>query len=345
MAFTINKKNIEEIIVTVIEALKQHNDDYEFEGFHESDAYNELVKNMPKFLEKILKPKQAKDKDAPKKPCNAYAFFFKEKSKTVTDLKSTERMSKIGEMWRELDAEDKETYQEQSNNDKNRYEAELKEYELKKLQEGGSENEDKSKSNKSSKSKTKLKTKDENKTYRSGYNLFQSTYSKQLKNDGFKGNLLAEVAKKWSELTKDVQKLYNDRVASSKLEYQNKVPSPKTSFTDTDIGVNDNTSESETLPEKKSPKVSNKSESEVEDLRPQPENKSKSPKRPKSPKVSGESESELVDEPKRKPKKSKSPKKSKKSKSPKVSDESDNELVDESESESEQPKLLSKKKN
>jgi hypothetical protein len=89
-----------------------------------------------KTIEKMSKTKKEKrDPDAPKAAKNAFIFFCAEKRDEVKkedpEMKPTDITKKLGEMWRELDEEDKEEYQEKAKEDKERFDNEMVEYEPK----------------------------------------------------------------------------------------------------------------------------------------------------------------------------------------------------------------------
>lgn len=82
--------------------------------------------------ERAARTKRKKDPHAPKRNKSSYMFFsaavYDEVSKAHPTLKITERSSKIGAMWAALDAETKDTYQQQATADKQRYAEELVTY-------------------------------------------------------------------------------------------------------------------------------------------------------------------------------------------------------------------------
>lgn len=70
--------------------------------------------------------------EPPKKAKNAYMFFANDKREEVKqanpDLKMKEVLSKLGEMWREMSAEEKKPYEDKAAEDKERYNKEKEEY-------------------------------------------------------------------------------------------------------------------------------------------------------------------------------------------------------------------------
>lgn len=79
------------------------------------------------------KAKRAKkDPNAPKKPLNAYMFFAQEHRSTVLashpGLRASEVTKKLGEMWKTVSPDDKKRFEEQSANDKIRYQKAMDAY-------------------------------------------------------------------------------------------------------------------------------------------------------------------------------------------------------------------------
>jgi len=78
------------------------------------------------------KKKKKKDPNAPKKPKNAFMFFANDKRESVKakhpKFKTTEISTKLGEMWKSLSEAEKKPYEKQAENDKGRYEKEMKAY-------------------------------------------------------------------------------------------------------------------------------------------------------------------------------------------------------------------------
>ena len=114
-------------------------DEYELqlEKFAKNTVKKIFATKEFKSLEKKLSPakKEKRDPDAPKAAKNAFILFCGENRDSVkkenSDLKPTEITKKLGEMWRELDDEDKEEYQNKAKEDKERFENEMEDYEPK----------------------------------------------------------------------------------------------------------------------------------------------------------------------------------------------------------------------
>ena len=109
-----------------------------------SETFTEMVTQITSAVEKVAdKPKQKdekekkekKDPQAPKGAKNAFIFFCNEnRTQVKTDnsaLKATEITKKLAEMWKEVDAEDKERYQKMADGDKKRYADDISAYEPK----------------------------------------------------------------------------------------------------------------------------------------------------------------------------------------------------------------------
>ena len=82
----------------------------------------------------LKQKRRKKDPNLPKRPRASYVFFtFDERPKIVKEfndppLKFTEIGHILGERWRELKPEERETFEERAEGDKLRYEREMKEY-------------------------------------------------------------------------------------------------------------------------------------------------------------------------------------------------------------------------
>ena len=86
---------------------------------------------------KEKKQKRAKkDKDAPKRPLSAYFFYIQERRETLKkekpSLDNKELIRTMGEEWNKLSDEEKKPYSKMAENDKKRYQDELKAYEKRK---------------------------------------------------------------------------------------------------------------------------------------------------------------------------------------------------------------------
>jgi len=79
---------------------------------------------------------KGKDPDAPKRACGAYVYFTNEMRDVVIKdfpgIKFIEMGRVLGERWRNLSVEEKKRFEEMANEDKLRYQQELKEYTSKK---------------------------------------------------------------------------------------------------------------------------------------------------------------------------------------------------------------------
>jgi upstream-binding transcription factor len=79
--------------------------------------------------------KEKKDPDAPKGAKNAFIFFCNDKREEIKkenpEMKSNEITKKLGEMWKDVDEDDKNSYQQMAKDDKERYAKEMENYEPK----------------------------------------------------------------------------------------------------------------------------------------------------------------------------------------------------------------------
>jgi len=76
--------------------------------------------------------KAKKDPNAPKKALSAYMFYVKQNRKTLADQhpseKVTEIASRLGKLWKKLEADEKVKYEKLAKKDKKRYEEEKAKY-------------------------------------------------------------------------------------------------------------------------------------------------------------------------------------------------------------------------
>lgn len=81
---------------------------------------------------KKKKHKKSKDPNAPKRPTSAYFYFAADQrpalKKENPSLTITEQATKIGALWRDLDDDAKQPYQDKAEKDKQRYTKEMDAY-------------------------------------------------------------------------------------------------------------------------------------------------------------------------------------------------------------------------
>jgi len=127
----------------------------EHERFHQKEKEKEEAMQLMKALqekESISLPKEVKsekeekgtkgkkkkkDPNAPKKNCSAYIFFCVDvrsdvKLKLPENCKQAEILSEMGRQWKEMTDNEKSKYVKMANKDKERYEKEMKKYNLQK---------------------------------------------------------------------------------------------------------------------------------------------------------------------------------------------------------------------
>ena len=89
-----------------------------------------------KNIANIKQKRPKKDKDAPKRPLSAYFFYIQERrealKKEKPNLDNKELIRTMGEEWNKLSDEEKKPYSKMAENDKKRYQDEIKAYEKKK---------------------------------------------------------------------------------------------------------------------------------------------------------------------------------------------------------------------
>ena len=93
------------------------------------DQVDELVE---RFLGPQVKFKKRKDPKAPKKPLTGYLHFCQERrsklSEKYPEMKMTELSSKLGKLWKSLTPTKRKPYEEMYAKDRDRYDAEMEEY-------------------------------------------------------------------------------------------------------------------------------------------------------------------------------------------------------------------------
>ncbi|MGA0164444.1 MAG: hypothetical protein ACO3LE_09440 [Bdellovibrionota bacterium] len=266
------------------------------------------TKEFKEVGKKMTKTKKEKrDPDAPKAAKNAFIFFCGENREKVknedTKLKPTEITKKLGEMWRELDDEDKEEYQNKAKEDKERFDGEMEDYEPK----------DGFRCPKKSPKKDKTTPK----RARSAYIFFcgenREEVTKKLVKDGKeKKEVLAVLGKMWRELDDDEKKPYDKMAKKDKKRYETEM---KNFEPESESDDEEEKPKEKPKKEKKSKSKSKSSDDEESESEEKQEKKSK-----KSKKSSDDEESESEEKQEKKPKKSKKsdekPKKSKKQEDP-----------------------------
>jgi len=104
----------------------------------ESEEFTKIISKISttsKSVKDTKENKEKKDPDAPKGAKNAFIFFCNEKREEVKkenpEIKSNEITKKLGEMWKDVDEDNKNSYQQMAKDDKDRYAKEIKNYEPK----------------------------------------------------------------------------------------------------------------------------------------------------------------------------------------------------------------------
>ena len=234
-------------------------------------------KNIEKKMTKTKKEKR--DPQAPKAAKNSFIFFCAEKrdevKKEESDLKPTEITKKLGEMWREMDDEDKEEYQQKAVGDKERFENEMEDYEP---QDGF----------RCPKKSPKKSTSP--KRARSAYIFFCGEKRAEVTDDLVrrgkkKTEVLTVLGKMWRELDDEDKKPFDKMAKKDKKRYENEMKTFKPESEDED------SDEDEDKPkEKKSKKTKKSEDSDDEDEEKPKEKKSKKSKKEKKPKKSSDSD-------------------------------------------------------
>jgi hypothetical protein len=200
----------------------------------QAEEFQEKLEALCKKQEKKFKPKKLKDPNAPKKPLTGYIRFSQEKRAKVKEenpeLKGTEIMKKLGEMWKALSDKKKEKYNSPYKAELEAWKEEMKGYEapsedeLKKLPEnhgrvGGVK---------------KRKTRDPNEPKRpkTAYQWFSEDVREEIKEanpEADSKEIMKLIGQAWTEVKEDEKKVkkYNKKAEKAKAEYQEKMKAYK----------------------------------------------------------------------------------------------------------------------
>ena len=209
----------------IIDFLTEHGSEDMVEMW-QGDYQEKLMKLFPKKAKKATSPK---DPNKPKRGKSAYLFFCADnRAKTKEDLgddaKATEVTKELGRLWNELKESDKksdkkkmEKYEKQAAEDKERYEAEMVDYEPP-SEEELEEMMEKKKSKKSSGKKDPNKPK----RGKSAYLFFcadnRTKTKEDLGDDAKATEVTAELGRLWNELKESDKK--SDKKKMEKYEKQ-----------------------------------------------------------------------------------------------------------------------------
>jgi hypothetical protein len=184
----------------------------------ESEDYTNIINDVKKSAESAEKKestKEKKDPDAPKGAKNAYIFFCgdarAEVKKENPEMKSTEIVKKMGEMWKEISPKKKAVYQDMASDDKKRYAEEIEGYEPK----------DGFKSPK----KAKKEKSDAPKRARSAYIFFCMEKREEVKKNPKISNsdILSELGKMWKALSEKKKKPFAEMAEADKKRFAEEV--------------------------------------------------------------------------------------------------------------------------
>jgi len=189
--------------------------EYQEKARNDKSRYErELEDYIPK--EGYKNPKDKKKRkvksDSPKRGRSSYIFFCKENREEVSGmgLKNTDILKKLGEMWKGLDDQDKKKYVKMAEDDKDRYEEEMKMY----IPEESSDNDNKKKSKKSVTKRSP-----------SSYMLFCKDFREEVKKDSPDmkfGDITKALGQMWRDLSDKKKKKYSLKAAELKNEFLNK---------------------------------------------------------------------------------------------------------------------------
>ena len=231
--------NIRDIIKASCESFLSHITE---EGFDESREFEEYYKDFSEHncstrilrmmkavqqLENMLPSEQKQEKkkrtktkidvNKPKKPLNAYLIFCKENQKIIREenpeLGAKDIMKKMGEIWKSLDADEKNKYNNKASLDKDRYQEEVKDY----IPNSSEENVEKK--------DTKV---EKTKRAPTAYNNFCKEKTKELKQlhpERKSSDNLKEASRMWKELNDEEKERYKN--PTNKEENKSTPPLPK----------------------------------------------------------------------------------------------------------------------
>jgi hypothetical protein len=234
--------------------------DIDMEKFAKNTVKKILETKDFKAVEKKLShaKKEKRDPEAPMGAKNAFLFFSSEKRSEVKEqnigMKPCDITKKLGEMWREMDDEDKEEFQHKAKEDKDRFNDEMGDYEPK---EGF-------KCPKKSPKKESLSPK----RVRSSYIFFccdkrQEVTDKLLSEGKKKTEVLTKLGKMWKELDDEDKKPYEKMVKNDKKRYESEMKNFKPIVED-----------DESDDEKPTPKPKKSSDDKTDDEKPTPKKSS-----------------------------------------------------------------------
>ncbi|CAJ0947118.1 unnamed protein product, partial [Mesorhabditis belari] len=130
--YPMEKVTNKELVVKCSEAWKGMNTD-EKERFHDLAAKDgeRYSAEMAAFMQNKGTKQKWKDPNAPKKPLSGYVWFtLKQRAEVQPDpSKHKQTLKELAEMWRMMDATERQPYEELAKRSKERYHQELQEYE------------------------------------------------------------------------------------------------------------------------------------------------------------------------------------------------------------------------
>lgn len=174
--------------------------------------------------EKKTKSKKTK-KTGPKKPLNAYMWFCNDKRDELKGkgFNNTEILREMGRLWKELTDKKKKPYLKKAEEDKERYEEEMKNYVPTEEEKAALlQNEEKNKGKKGKKAKNVNK---ESKRPLGAFMLFRKDKYQQVKEenpDMKMGDIMKEIGDMWKNLSEKEKKKYTDQAAKLLAEFKQK---------------------------------------------------------------------------------------------------------------------------
>lgn len=167
-----------------------------------------------------------KDKNAPKKARTAYTYFLDAKRATVKDENPNANFGElsklVGDLWKNLSAEDKAHYEGLARKDKDRYEKDMSDY-------VPPDDEDDSKGKKKKKAK---KDKNAPKGFQTAYLLYSSDQRKALKEKNPEltiGEMSKMIGISWKTVSAEDKAVYEEKSKKDKQRYTEELATYKSS--------------------------------------------------------------------------------------------------------------------
>lgn len=176
------------------------------------EAWNGKKTEVNKLLNNSSRSKPRKDPNAPKKAVSSYICYCNEQRPSVRqknpDMPITEVAKLLGTMWKALSPKQKEKYEKLANQDKSRYENEMKSYTP---PEGSQDVQTKGRSRKERTGPKKAMN---------AYMYFGQAMRPKLKGKVDSKDMMSEIGRLWKELPEDQKGQYEQQALADKQRYE-----------------------------------------------------------------------------------------------------------------------------